>query len=261
MHLVTCMLNLFRATMNVDKLIEEQNSESPTQVDPIQMQMTFLFAILWGLCSTIREVSRKAFDTHFRNLVDGLIKGHAKPPGFKLGRAQMIPDSGMVFDYIIDAAKAGIWQKWVETITNNQNAGLPGKDGDGEDEALIIPTAETAKHVYFLNLAMQHGMALAISGPSGTGKSFLTNAYVRRLSKEKFITNVINFSAATSTNYCQDVIMSKLDRRRKGVFGPAMGKKCIVFVDDLNLPQQDSSGSIPPVELLRQVKLSYLSYS
>ena len=93
-----------------------------------------------------------------------------------------------------------------------------------------------------------------ISGPSGTGKSFLTNSYVRKLSKEKFITNVINFSARTSTNYTQDVIMSKLDRRRKGVFGPAMGKKCIVFVDDLNLPQTDDVGSIPPVELLRQVR-------
>ena len=102
---------------------------------------------------------------------------------------------------------------------------------------------------------MQHGFALGMSGPSGTGKSFLTNSYIRRLSKEKFITNVINFSARTSTNYTQDVIMSKLDRRRKGVFGPAMGKKCIVFVDDLNLPQQDDCGSIPPVELLRQVSI------
>ena len=98
-----------------------------------------------------------------------------------------------------------------------------------------------------------------ISGPSGTGKSFLTNSYVRKLSKEKFITNVINFSARTSTNYTQDVIMSKLDRRRKGVFGPAMGKKCIVFVDDLNLPQTDDVGSIPPVELLRQVSYSIKS--
>ena len=122
-----------------------------------------------------------------------------------------------------------------------------------DDEALIVPTAETVKHTFFLNLAMTHGMALGLSGPSGTGKSFLTNTYIRKLSKEKFITNVINFSARTSTNYTQDVIMSKLDRRRKGVFGPAMGKKCIIFVDDLNLPQQDDVGCIPAVELLRQV--------
>ena len=46
--------------------------------------------------------------------------------------------------------------------------------------------------------------------------------------------------------------MSKLDRRRKGVYGPAMGKKCIIFIDDLTLPQSDESGTIPPVELLRQ---------
>ena len=35
------------------------------------------------------------------------------------------------------------------------------------------------------------------------GKSFLTNSFIRRLSKEKFITNVVNFSARTNVNYTQ----------------------------------------------------------
>ena len=30
------------------------------------------------------------------------MKGHAKPPSFKLGQANMIPDGHTVFDYIID---------------------------------------------------------------------------------------------------------------------------------------------------------------
>ena len=89
---------------------------------------------------------------------------------------------------------------------------------------------ETARQSFFLRSYLAHEVPMMFVGPTGTGKSIMNNSFLLQLPKEQYTPNCINFSARTSANQTQDIIMSKLDRRRKGVFGPPMGKKCVVYV-------------------------------
>lgn len=98
-----------------------------------------------------------------------------------------------------------------------------------------------------MKLLLTHNFHVLTLGPTGTGKS--QNAYklLTNNMPDSFQYISLTFSAQTSANQTQDTIDSKMDKRRKGVYGPPIGKKCIIFVDDLNMPKKETYGAQPPI--------------
>nr|XP_055037339.1 dynein axonemal heavy chain 3 isoform X1 [Misgurnus anguillicaudatus]XP_055037340.1 dynein axonemal heavy chain 3 isoform X1 [Misgurnus anguillicaudatus] len=242
MRLYTCLLD------EIDQSGQEGREPMTGQHVTLWLQGLFLFAVVWSLGGTINGHSRKKFDAFYRNLIMGAIANHPRPQSVKLTKNNVFPERGTVYDYYFHKQGNGQWNSWTESISAEDRV-IPA---NAKVSDLIIPTAETSRQLFFLRTYLSHEVPMLIVGATGTGKSAINNNFLMSLPKERYTPNCINFSARTSANQTQEIIMSKLDRRRKGVFGPPMGKKCIIYVDDLNMPAKEVYGAQPPIELLRQ---------
>ena len=95
------------------------------------------------------------------------------------------------------------------------------------------------RHRHVLEHCIEHRIKLLFCGPTGTGKTVYMQQALMGMPKETHMAIQIGFSAQTKCSQTQDLVDAKLERRRKGVYGPPMGRTCVVMVDDLNMPVKE----------------------
>ncbi len=117
---------------------------------------------------------------------------------------------------------------------------------------LQIPTIDTARYSHLFNLHFKYNRSFLCVGPTGTGKSFYIQNNMMRLSEDKYAPSFVTFTVQITANQTQELILSKLVKRRKGIYGPPKGLKCVLFIDDINMPAKEVYGAQPPIELIRQ---------
>ncbi|XP_029012096.1 dynein axonemal heavy chain 12 [Betta splendens] len=207
----------------------------------------FAFSLVWSVGGSCDANSRERFSEFFRATVAGKNEEHPVPVTVGKWECPM-DEKGLAYDYFYEFKGKGQWVHWNDAI---KNVNLGNKNTKVQE--IIVPTIDTVRYTYLMDLCITFGVPLLFVGPTGTGKSvYVKEKLMNNLDKDGYLPFFINFSARTSANQTQNIIMSRLDKRRKGVFGPPMGKKCVIFVDDMNMPALEQFGAQPPVELLRQ---------
>ncbi|XP_030888189.1 dynein heavy chain 12, axonemal [Leptonychotes weddellii] len=190
---------------------------------------------------------RIIFDTFLRSIILGRDENNPVPESVGKWECQF-DEKGLVYDYMYELKNRGRWLHWNELI---KSTNLGEKRVRIQD--IIVPTMDTIRYTFLMDLSITFAKPLLFVGPTGTGKSvYVKDKLMNHLEKDQYFPFYVNFSARTSANQVQNIIMARLDKRRKGVFGPPMGKKCVIFIDDMNMPALEKYGAQPPIELLRQ---------
>uniref|UniRef100_A0A8C5LU47 Dynein axonemal heavy chain 6 n=1 Tax=Leptobrachium leishanense TaxID=445787 RepID=A0A8C5LU47_9ANUR len=193
----------------------------------------FVFCYLWSVGGNLTENHWDAFDTFVRRQFED-------SPEAKL------PSSGDLWSVYIDfnSKRLDPWERIIPTFTYNKN--VPFFE-------MLVPTIDTVRYGYLMEKLLAVRQSVLFTGITGVGKSVVARGLLNRIQEEaSYVPVYINFSAQTSSARTQEIIESKLEKKRKTILGAPGNKRVVIFVDDLNMPKLDRYGSQPPIELLRQ---------
>lgn len=170
---------------------------------------------------TLMSNYREWFDVLFRALLDNQfpeavrrrfdIPSEIRDP--KQPYLVPLPLAGSVFDYKFIKEGKGKWKPWLDDLKD-----VPPIPRDIPVNQIIVPTVETVRYFRLFHYLVTHNKPVLLVGPTGTGKSvYIMEFLLKRTDPEIYKPLFVIFSAQTTANQTQDIIMSKLDRRRKGL--------------------------------------------
>lgn len=145
-----------------------------------------------------------------------------RPKDLKLPKNFQFPGKGVIYDFFFDKSTFGTWHPWEKGVVIEEippsakvcmclllcahllqlqwTASLVFVNWSlwpteviisffffWQPNELIIPTTETVRQRYFLELFLSQEKPLLLVGPTGTGKSAITNNYILRMPSAKWV--------------------------------------------------------------------------
>lgn len=216
----------------LDCLLTPPNVSEHTQKEVYERY--FIFATLWGFGSALFQDQFIDWRYEFSKWWQGTFHDIE------------FPDDTSVFNYYIDPV-SNEFQRWKRLIPDTGEL----IDLDTSLQAILIPTADTTRLKYFMDMLMSKRYPVMLVGASGTGKSVIVSGKLAALSDEYIVSN-IPFNFYTTSQMLQTIMESSLEKKTGKKFGPPGLKKLIYFIDDINMPEVDAFGTVQPHTIIRQ---------
>ncbi|XP_076006843.1 dynein axonemal heavy chain 10 [Genypterus blacodes] len=208
---------------------------------PELLECYFLEALCCSLGATLLDSDRIAFDEFIKKRScltvaydEKAMAGPGEIPGY-------LPT---LYDFHFDETQEK-WVPWNSLITEYvHNPEMKFID-------ILVPTIDTTRTSWMLEQMVKIKQPVVLVGESGTSKTAITQNFLKRLDADTTITLDINFSSRTSSMDLQRNLEASVEKRTKEIYGPPMGKRLLVFIDDLNMPKVDDYGTQQPIALLK----------
>lgn len=226
---VVSTLNLFQMFMD-DAVEENDDYESNAE---FWIQAAMMLSIVWGIGGTLDADSLQKFNEFSISLWKNQTEELPIPESI-VESLISLPTEGLIHDNFYTFKGKGAWKNFgdaarMEKIIETASIGQ-----------MIIPTIDTIKYQSLFVKHIKHRKRFLLYGETGTGKSFyIQDIMMNKLEEEFYLPNLITFTAKTSAANAQELVISKLYKRRKGQFGPMVGTQCVVFIDDVNMPTKE----------------------
>lgn len=219
----------------LDCLLVPQNipAESPKDV----YELYFAFAAIWGFGSACFQDQLLDWRNEFSKSWINEFKDVKFPP------------VGTVFSYYIDPVSKE-FRPWGDLVKKFE------MDPDIPLQSTLVPTADTTRLRYFMDLLIERDHPVMLVGGSGTGKSVIVSDKLQNM-PDKFLVQNVPFNFYTTSEMLQKVLEKPLEKKAGRNYAPPGNKKVIYFIDDMNMPEVDTYGTVQAHTIIRQ----YLDYS
>ncbi|XP_037633762.1 dynein heavy chain 10, axonemal [Sebastes umbrosus] len=221
--------------LTLDALLGSESSSAEV------LECYFLEALYCSLGATLLESGRIKFDEFIKRL-SCLTAGHDEKA--LAGPGEIPGYLPTLYDFHFDGTKEK-WVPWSSLVTKYvHNPEMKFAD-------ILVPTVDTTRTNWILEQMVKIKRPVLLVGEAGTFKTATIHNFLKNLNADTRITLIINLSSRTTSMDLQRNLEANVEKRTKEIYGPTMGKRLLVFMDDMNMPKVDSYGTQQPIALLK----------